>query len=172
MSALFAVPVALVAAVAFVAWFSRRGVLAPDAPGARTAAEFRRERSFLTASEREHAEFAGPSALGESLIGALVREVAARGIAVGTPDMDDYGWGVVATHEGESAYLLIGTLEEEPGDAWLLSVNRPSSGGPGPRAMLVTIDEALRSVEGVTGVRWHAREKYRRGDTSSGSERP
>ncbi len=152
------------------AW-SRRGETKGDPPGVRSVCSFAGGHGYVTDEEREAAEDAGPGAFGEGILRAMLPSLASQGATLGEPDMDDYGWAVTVTVDGVSGYVVVGYVGDPDAD-WLVTVVDPSSGGPPARDVLPVVDNALRSLDGVTHIAWHARHLHMAGDDSSGRPTP
>ena len=99
---------------------------------------------------------------------ALAAQLEARGLDVGEPDMDDYGWAVTVEKNGAVGHVQVG-LSPEADDTWALRIVEPSGGGPGARPLLVPLHDALTSVEGVER---YPRERMACGDVGEGADGP
>ena len=164
---------AILAGMAGLAFWSRRGETSVDPPGVRSLATFRSGDALVTPDEREAEARDGRGALGAALSARLAERLRERGLSVDAPARDDYGWALSARLAGETAHVLLGAMDggEAPGIPWALSVV-DAAGKPGPRAALPHVDAALRQVPGVEEVRWHKRERHLVGDASTASDRP
>ena len=147
--------VLMLALFGFAAW-TRRGEGRVDRPNERTCATFRApgEPTLVPG------EPAG-SALARRLHAALV----ARGTEPDAVSLGEHGW----TFATPDAHVELVPTED---DAWAITILDPSSGGPGAIAMARAIDEALRTLEGVKNVRWHARESFDPFDLDGGHAHP
>ena len=139
-----------------VLW-ARRGEDRPDLPGVRTICRFTGGSRYITHAERAAEAKLGSLALGEGVLRALCSALKASSVQTDGCAADDYGWGTHAQLNGEAAYLLLGRTGDEP-DVWQLIIMSPSSGGPGPKSLLEPIDRALRSLDDIDDIVWHARE--------------
>jgi len=145
---------AIVGLVALVKW-AERIAARPDRPGERTCATFRAEHP---PPRKPH------DPPGEALAQSLSDAIGGEG-EVGASD--GYGW-VLAVRD---AYVEVIPSEAEE-NAWALFVRARSIGGPGPIHIAQAIDRALRHIDGVTQVRWHARETFDPFTTDRGHDHP
>ncbi|MBA3819316.1 MAG: hypothetical protein H0X17_10520 [Deltaproteobacteria bacterium] len=144
---------AFVLAMAFGGWWSRRSEGAGDGPDRRTIATFAGGAPYATEAERAARREAGPYPLGEGILAALAAELRRRGLGTSAIDARDYAVDMRLTLEAQAAVLVLGAIGDH---AWTLSVDA-QGGGPGPRDLLPHVDAALRSLDGISELKWHRR---------------
>jgi hypothetical protein len=165
--------VLILAILGVVVLVSRRGERSVDPPGVRSLATFRGAEATLTPGEREAEKKDGRGVLGRGLANELVLRLRERGLTVGTPVAEDYGYALALKQGRDTAHVLLGATEggAEGALEWALSV-LDEGGNPAPSAALTHVDGALREVPGVEGVAWHKRERHLVGDLSSAADHP
>jgi hypothetical protein len=135
---IFAVAIVVISApFAFSLW-ARRGQSKPDRPGEKTVVTFQTDKPA------------------DAIMRELVRILKERGVETSEPGEEEAGWGMRATLGKDVAYILVGRMENDELAEWILHVQDPSSGGPGPASFVPHIDAAMQLL-GVTDVRWQRR---------------
>jgi hypothetical protein len=155
-----------IAGLVVLALWSRRGERRADATGVRTLATFGGGARYVLATERQAQRQSGEP-VGEALLQAVAGELRQLGLSVTEVDQhESFGWAAHIERGGAKAYLLLG--ERPDGEhKWVLSVQDPSSGGPGPRSLLGAIDAALKRLAELRDITWHSRQCFDRGDEVS-----
>lgn len=131
---------------------------------------------YASADERRAAEDDGPTAMGGGLLDAVRDEMNAHGFAVEPTCSEDWGWSA-GVAVGEKEFLLcLGFVGDDP-EQWLLTVDPvkpavPPEEDPGFIRLVRGVDAALRSLEGISTVRWHAADTWESGKVDAWRERP
>lgn len=123
-----------------------------------------------------------PSIRGEALAREVTTRISKQEITVAQINQADYGWLAEASTGGHHYDLRFGARED---GEWIVSVDerasradqirrteQPVIDAPELRKLLSAINLALKSIEGVKRVSWHARERWRVGDEAPDSLTP
>lgn len=163
------------AALIIAGFYSRRHEGRADRPGVRTIATFTGAMALVLDDERQRLQVDGPAALGEGLMQGLGAALEAHGVVMSAVDAEDHGWGGFVSMGDATGYLRVGLRtsgaiddreDELEADEWVLMLDAPSGGGPGPAALLPSIHHTLEAVEVIDDVRWHPRHHFDQGEES------
>jgi hypothetical protein len=131
---IFAVAIVLISApFAFSLW-ARRGQSKPDRPGEKTVVTFQTDKTA------------------DAVMRELARFLKERGVETSEPGEN----GMRVTLGKDVATILVDRMENDELAEWILHVQDPSSGGPGPASFVPHVDAALKAMS-ASDIVWQRR---------------